>query len=156
MTIKCSSPFYIQSLNNYSLCFCSISSRQSESSSSPISQYFLCPWPLLQKSPNWVYSPFYFLSQLLWNQPGPHGTPEQKPFCFPHFFFLGNKLQPLWPSLHSKGQVKKELLIRERRGYREREGQSGNQSAACWGGGGGGGPSFSSRNIHNGIWALQN
>ena len=31
--------------------------------------------------------------------------PGHKSFCVPHFLFLGRVLQPLWPSLSSKGQV---------------------------------------------------
>ena len=46
---------------------------------------------------------------------GPVGSWEQKPFCVPHFFVLGPKLQPPWPSLSSRGQ----LLIREERGCRD-------------------------------------
>ena len=33
------------------------------------------------------------------------GSWARKPFCVPRFLFVGNRLQPPWPSLSSKGQV---------------------------------------------------
>ena len=65
-------------------------------------------------------------SRTLW------GSGVQAFFCPPSlffFFFWGNKIQPLAPSLSSKGQIK-QLLIREGRGCRDKEEHSRDNSAA--------------------------
>ena len=72
------------------------------------------------------------------------GSRPHKSFWVPHFLFLGNKLQPPWPPLSSKGQV--QTFANQGRGVTQRYGgeQSGNKCAAL-----GQGPDPSSRNIDN-------
>ena len=55
--------------------------------------------------PSWPWAAWPTPSCPCWNQAGPCSSWAHKPFCVPRFFFLGNKLQPPWPSLSSKGQV---------------------------------------------------
>ena len=45
-----------------------------------------------------------------------------KPFCVPHFLVLGNKTQPPWPSLNSKGQV--QTVANQKREWMQRQGRS--------------------------------
>ena len=52
------------------------------------------------------------LNRTLW------GSWEWKPFCVPHFLFVGNRLQPPWPSLSSRGQVQR-VANRDGRGCRD-------------------------------------
>ena len=51
------------------------------------------------------------LSRTLW------GSWAWKPFCVPHFLFIGNRLPPPWPSLSPKGQVQR-VANRDGRGCR--------------------------------------
>ena len=68
------------------------------------------------------------------------GSWAPKPFCVLHFLCLGNKPQPPWPSLSSKGQ----LLIREGRGCRDQGGAvKCSLGAGSW---------FLSRNIHSNVF----
>ena len=74
------------------------------------------------------------------------GSWEQKPFCvFPHFQFLGNRLQSPWPSK----VLVQTMLMREGRGCRARGGQVKTNGAA-WGQG----PGSSSRDTHKNIFEL--
>ena len=77
---------------------------------------------------------------LFWKQTGPFGASGHLSISVPHFLFLGNKLQPPWPSLSSKEQ----LLIRKGGDAETGEEQSRDNSAAL-----GQGPGFSSRDTHN-------
>ena len=67
------------------------------------------------------------------------GSWEHKAFCLLYFLFLGNKPQPPWPSLSSKGQPK--TLANQGREGMQRPGRSL-----------GAGPGASSRNIHKNIF----
>ena len=53
----------------------------------------------------------------------------QKPFCVPHSLFVGNRLQPPWLSLSSKGQIQR-AANQGREGMQTREEQPRNNSAA--------------------------
>ena len=52
-----------------------------------------------------------------------------KPFCVPHFLFLGNKREPSWASLSSKGQVQT-IANQGREGYRDKEGEIKKQGSS--------------------------
>ena len=60
------------------------------------------------------------LSRTLW------GSWAWKPFCVPHFLFLGNRPQPPWPSLSSKGQIP--TATNHGREGRQRQGRSGQKT----------------------------
>ena len=63
------------------------------------------------------------LSRILW------GSWTWKPFCVPHFLFEGNRLQPPWSSLSSKGQV--QTVANQGREGRQRQGRS-SQETIVW------------------------
>ena len=72
------------------------------------------------------------LGMYLWNQSRPCGAPRHKPFCVPPFLFLGNRLQPPWRSLSSKGQV--QTLANQGREGMQRPGRNSQETMAHpWG-----------------------
>ena len=62
------------------------------------------------------------LKRTLW------GSWTQKPFCVPCFLFLGNRLQPPWPSLSPKWQV--QTVANQGREGMQRQGRSGQETIA--------------------------
>ena len=74
------------------------------------------------------------------------GSWAHKPFCAPHFLFSGNKLQPTWPFLSSKGQV--QTAANQGREGMQRPGRSRQEARVQPGQG----PGPSSRNIDNSIY----
>ena len=78
---------------------------------------------------------------------GPVGSWAHKPFFVSHFLFLENKLQPLWPSLSSKGQVQT-VVNQGREGMQRQERSSQEAIVQLWGQG----PGPSSRNTDNNIF----
>ena len=58
-----------------------------------------CATRELQMESFFFFFHLYFVTESLWD------SWAHKTFCVLHFLFLGNKLQPPWPSLNSKGQV---------------------------------------------------
>ena len=97
----------------------------------------LYPWP----------SPRHYMA--MWNRAGPCGVPGHGSLSVPHLLFVGNRLQPPWPSLSSKGQVQT-VANQGREGDAEtREEQSRNDSAAL-----GQGPSSTLRDTHNNVFEL--
>ena len=83
--------------------------------------------------------------QSWWNQAGPRGIPGHWKLSVPRFLFVGNKLQPLWPSLASKGQIQ---TVASRGGEgMQRRGRSSQETTL--------GQSKGTRGIYQITWGVQ-
>ena len=79
------------------------------------------------------------LNRTLW------GSRAQKPFCVPRFLFVGNKLQPPWPSLSSKGQV--QTVVDQGREGMQKQGRGSQETIVQ-------GPGSPSKDTRNSIFEL--